>query len=56
MGCDSVTFDDVAGDFPQEEWTSLDLTQRNLSGDVMLETYKNLATVGKSGIILCTLL
>ncbi|XP_053437544.1 uncharacterized protein LOC128579511 [Nycticebus coucang] len=52
FGClpQSVTFKDVTVDFTLEEWMLMDSTQRDLHKDVMLENYRNLASLGKGNV------
>uniref|UniRef100_A0A4X2JY55 KRAB domain-containing protein n=1 Tax=Vombatus ursinus TaxID=29139 RepID=A0A4X2JY55_VOMUR len=43
---ESVAFKGVVVDFIQEEWGQLDLPQKDLYKDLMLEKYRNLVLLG----------
>ncbi|XP_055148810.1 zinc finger protein 569-like [Symphalangus syndactylus] len=46
-----VSFKDVAVDFTQEEWQQLDPDEKITYGDVMLENYSHLVSVGEDSLL-----
>ncbi|XP_055475354.1 zinc finger protein 809-like [Psammomys obesus] len=50
----SVSFEDISVDFSWDEWQDLDVAQRTLYRDVMLENYNSLMFLDKNKTVCST--